>query len=269
MLTGHVTTGTTIAATARQLFGMPNLQYLNAIAIAALQAIADTGATSIFIMEGTPFKNLLPAIRPLTINLPDGTKVKSTHTCNITIPGLPKVLVGHVVPKLTIPPLIGIRVLCDSGCKVLFTKTKCNVWYNRNVISIGKKDPSTDLWTLPINTDIEKVMKSIDEPTSAPSQTVCPPPKMRTTLPLDAHDGVAHVASFTHSVKTRANGVKFAHQSLCNPKISTLLKAVQWGFLDRCPNLSEKLINKYLNASPATAKGHMKRPRHGIRSTTP
>jgi hypothetical protein len=33
--------------------------------------------------------------------------------------------------------------------------------------------------------------------------------------------------------------------------------------------MSKKLILKYLNARPATAKGHMKRPRHGIRSTTP
>jgi hypothetical protein len=32
--------------------------------------------------------------------------------------------------------------------------------------------------------------------------------------------------------------------------------------------MSEKWIFKYLNASPTTAKGHMKRPRHGIRSTT-
>jgi hypothetical protein len=299
VLKGHATTGTTIAATARQSFGKPNPQYLNAIAIAASQVIADTGATSIFIMEGTLCKNLRSAIRPLTINLPDGTKVTSTHTCDITIPGLPKVLVGHVVPKLTILSLIGIRVLCDAGCKVLFTKTKCNVWYNGNVILSGKKDPSTDLWTLPINTDIEKVTKSIDEPTIAPWQAVCPPkhkiqnwkimplihqtqqtyqrkiqnlkmtPSTYITLTSDAHDGVAHVASFTHSVKTRANGVKFAHQLLCNLKISTLLKAVRWGFLDRCPNLSDKLINKYLNASPATAKGHMKRPRHGIRSTTP
>ncbi len=111
--------------------------------------------------------------------------------------------------------------------------------------------------------------QSINEPTSAPLQTVCPPTKKRTTLSSDAHKGVAHVASFTHSIKTRANGVKFAHQSLWNPKISTLLKAVWRGFLDGCLNLSEKLINKYLNASPATAKGHMKHPQHGIRSTTP
>ncbi len=165
------------------------------------------------------------------------------------------------------------------------------MWYNGNIILCGKKDPSTDLWTLPINADIEEGTQSIDKPTNAMldlqvrmvrselhtrwcdqnrtkskhasrigHSLVCPPPKKRTTMPSDAHDGIAHMASFTNSIKTRANGVKFAHQSLCNPKILTLLKAVRRGFLDGCPNLSEKLINKYLNTSPATTKGHMKRP---------
>jgi hypothetical protein len=60
----------------------------------------------------------------------------------------------------------------------------------------------------------------------------------------------------------------FAHQLLCNPKISTLLKATCQGFVRGCPNMLEKLILKYLNPSPATAKGHMKQPRRGIRSTT-
>jgi hypothetical protein len=67
----------------------------------------------------------------------------------------------------------------------------------------------------------------------------------------------------------QANNVKFAHQSLCNPKISTLLKATGQGFLRGCPYISKKLILKYLNPSPATAKGHMKHPRHRICSTTP
>jgi len=82
------------------------------------------------------------------------------------------------------------------------------------------------------------------------------------------HNGI-NVAAFTHSVKTRANSVNFAHQSLCNPKISTLLKVNRKGFLKGCSNISKELICKYLNPSPATAKGHMKRPRHGIKSTTP
>jgi hypothetical protein len=93
--------------------------------------------------------------------------------------------------------------------------------------------------------------------------------------PCDGHaphppaEEVFNLETFTHSVKTQANKVKFAHQSLCNPKILTLLKAVRKGFLKGCPNLTEKLILKYLNPSPATPKGHMKRPKHGIKSTRP
>ena len=55
---------------------------------------------------------------------------------------------------------------------------------------------------------------------------------------------------------------------MCNPKISSLLKALQKGFLKGCPNLSKDLVTKYLNPSPATAKRHMKRPKKGIRSTS-
>ena len=75
------------------------------------------------------------------------------------------------------------------------------------------------------------------------------------------------MATFTHSVRTRANTVKFAHQLLCNPTISSLMKAMQRGFLKGCPNLNQELVVKYLNPSPATAKGHMKCPKQGIRST--
>jgi hypothetical protein len=94
-------------------------------------------------------------------------------------------------------------------------------------------------------------------------------PKARQIQPSSAHNGAPHLACFTHSIKMRAHGIIFAHQALCNPKISSLLKAVQRSFLNGCPNMSKKLILIYLNASPATTKGHMKRPRHGIQSTTP
>jgi hypothetical protein len=39
------------------MFGKPTPQYLNALTIAASEAIADTGATSIFVMEGAAVKN--------------------------------------------------------------------------------------------------------------------------------------------------------------------------------------------------------------------
>jgi hypothetical protein len=59
------------------------------------------------------------------------------------------------------------------------------------------------------------------------------------------------------------------HISHCNPKISSFLKVLCKGFLKGCPNISLQLVTKYLNPSLATAKGHMKRPKKGIRSTQP
>ncbi len=154
--------------------------------------------------------------------------------------------------------LIGIRPLCNAGCTVTFDKDKCDVIYHGKVILRGSKDATTDLWTLPLT----RVAMQSALPRSASVRDRA----LHAGITPMVHPGV-NLATFTHSIKTRANGVKFAHQSLCNPKISTLLKAVRKGFLAGCPNLTEKLILKYLNPTPATAKGHMKRPRHGIRST--
>ncbi len=97
-----------MAATACNLFGNPMPQYLNAITIATNQAIADTGATSIFIMDGVEVDNKRLTKKPLIINLSDGRKVKSTHECNINIPGLPCTLTGHIVTTLAVASLIGI-----------------------------------------------------------------------------------------------------------------------------------------------------------------
>jgi hypothetical protein len=145
--------------------------------------------------------------------------------------------------------------------------------YKEKVILRGFKDASTDLWTLPIPT---KGMQTTPGyvanganyilPQPGPCEGHAPHPPTEATKEASK---VVNLATFTHSVRTRANKVKFAHQFMCNPKILTLLKAVRKGFLKGCPNLTKKLILKYLNPSLATAKGHMKHPRHGIKSTRP
>jgi hypothetical protein len=67
--------------------------------------------------------------------------------CDIIIPGLPTTLVGHIVPELSIASLFGIRV----------------VKYNGNINLVGMKDPTTDLWTLPIVGSADKT-SLIDTP---------------------------------------------------------------------------------------------------------
>jgi hypothetical protein len=84
----------------------------------------------------------------------------------------------------------------------------------------------------------------------------------------DTHaHSATQIAYFTHTIQNKANNIRFAHQSLCSLHISTLLKAIRCGYFKECPNLMAKGVLKYLNPSPATAKGHMKQPRQGIRST--
>ncbi len=102
-------------------------------------AVADTGATSIFIMKGTAMRNVYQATQPLTINLPDGKMVKSTHLCGLMIPGLPTLLEGHIVPDLTVTSLVGIHILCKAGCIVVFMDTACYVMYAENYMNWGQR----------------------------------------------------------------------------------------------------------------------------------
>jgi hypothetical protein len=134
--------------TASQL--LSHIHQTNAMMINPTHAIADTGATSLFIMEGTNCKNKRIAINPITISLPDEKKVTSTHICNNTIPGLPFTLIGHILPKTMMASLLGIRVLCKAGCQVNFDDKTCKDIYKGKVILMGFKDPTSDLWTLPI-----------------------------------------------------------------------------------------------------------------------
>ncbi len=69
----------------------------NTMSFIKTHAVADTGTTSLFMMEGLKMSNVQIATIQLSINLPDGAIVKSTHTCDIILPGLPTMLTGHIV----------------------------------------------------------------------------------------------------------------------------------------------------------------------------
>ena len=114
-----------------------------------------------FYHERHTLKNLRQSDNPIIISLPDDRKVVSTHICDINIPGLPTVLTGHIVLGITMTSLIGIHIFCKAGCYVIFDNEKCKVFYKNNIILRGYKDPTTNLWTLPIFND--KVAKTTPE----------------------------------------------------------------------------------------------------------
>ncbi len=155
--------------------------------------IANSGATQIFVMDGTPVVIKRPTTHPLKVALADGRIVVSTHMCDIKIDGLPTVLTGHIIPDLSIASLFGIRVLTEAGCMVTFDKTNCSVRYNGAIILRGAKDPATDLWTLPLGS-----------PKSTPSHHVTDtiPPAAPEFANARANI-VTESACFTHTVRQK------------------------------------------------------------------
>ena len=109
-------------------------------------AISDSGATGHFVVEGAPVVNKKTATNPITITLPSGSTIRSTHTCNLDIPWLPhQVTEAHIVPGLAHSSLISTRKFCAAGCKVAFDEDECRVYYRGRLALVGGRCPITDL----------------------------------------------------------------------------------------------------------------------------
>ncbi len=205
--------------------------HVNVMQIAPTHAVADTGATSIFVMAGAPADNIRVAKKPIHINLPDGKKILSTHICDVDIPGLPHKLIGHIVPDMKMASLLGIRILCKAGCKVIFDDEKCQVIFKGNTILMGYKDPISNLWTLPILNNKERLWTTPGSDLVASEQTPSRPGPYKGHAPQLPFKPMPALALFLYHCTTKANAVKFMHQSLCNPPITSLLNAINAGFL--------------------------------------
>ena len=75
-----------------------------AMTITSNEAIADLGATQIFIMDGTPVHNKQKTMCLLKVALADGRRVMSTHMCDIIIPGLPATSWDTSYQSCQLPP---------------------------------------------------------------------------------------------------------------------------------------------------------------------
>ena len=86
-------------------------------------AVFDSEATGNFIIEGAPVVNKCIATNPVSITLPDGQRITSTHTFNLDIPWLPhSITAAHIVPGLLHSSLISTRKSCDAGSNMNLAK---------------------------------------------------------------------------------------------------------------------------------------------------
>ena len=115
-------------------------------------AVMDSGATGNFLVSDAPLVQRASDDNPISVTLPDGNKIQSTHVGMLDIPQLPKAArVAHVIPGLNSHSLISVVTLCNAGCEVLFTKINVTVKYRGTTILTGSKCTRTGLWMVPLN----------------------------------------------------------------------------------------------------------------------
>jgi hypothetical protein len=72
-------------------------------------ALVDSGCTGHLLLSNAPFLNKILTANPLTVRLPNGQTMKSTHTATLDIPQLIRVAkAAHVFPAMENNSLLSV-----------------------------------------------------------------------------------------------------------------------------------------------------------------
>jgi hypothetical protein len=111
-------------------------------------AIVNSGCTGHFLLVTVPCLNKVQSRNPLTVRVPNGATMKSSHTADLDIPELNAATSkAHVFPGMAHHSLLSVGKLCDEDYIVTFqrdTVTICNS-ENFNLLSVPR-DETTGLW---------------------------------------------------------------------------------------------------------------------------
>ena len=209
-------------------------------------AIADTGATSNFFTIDTPVINRRIATAPISIQIPNGATMQSTHEAELDLPALPLAArLVHLVPSIQ-HSLLSMGQLCDAGCDVIFDAKSVTVSYANQPVLKGLRNSNTKLWHLDLS------------PTTPTACTRQPAPVLE--LPL-------HIANSATGSASPAELVAFTHAALFSPVLSTLQSALDKGYVQGLPGLTSQTLRKYPPQSTAMVKGHLDQTRKNTQST--
>jgi predicted GIY-YIG superfamily endonuclease len=201
-------------------------------------AKVDSGCTGHFILVTAPCLNKAKSRNPLTVRLPNGATMESSHTADLDIPELNAAASkAHVFPGMAHHSLLSVGQLCDEGYIVTFkqdTVTICNSESSK--LLSGPRDDTTGLWRI----NLKQTNKHIPDP----------------------------IANNVYELRNTGALVHYLHKALFSPTKAAMLQAVKDGHLITWPGLTEDAINKHLKLTPATAMGHLNQRRQNIRSTS-
>jgi hypothetical protein len=124
-------------------------------------AIVDSGCTVHFLLVNAPCLNKVKSQIPLTVRLPNGETMESSHTAELDIPELNVAASkSHVFPGMDNHSLLSVGQLCNEGYIVTFKNasvTVCNS--QKSQILSGPRDLDTGLWCINLRQDNQQTLK--------------------------------------------------------------------------------------------------------------
>jgi hypothetical protein len=119
-------------------------------------AILDSGCTSNFLSATAPCNTKQEAHVPLSLNMPNGTNIQSSHTCDLLLTDLPpQARKVHIIPGLVHKSLISVGQLCNSGCDITFTQEQVPVSRDGKYVMYRSQDPRSRLWRVDLKKKFE------------------------------------------------------------------------------------------------------------------
>ena len=199
-----------------------------------IEPVADTGASGHYFTMNSinDLKHVVPlGTKGVTVTLPDGNKIKSTHQGMLNIDSLPEqAKVVHLFPEIH-SSLLSIGQLCDADCKVYFDKSNVNIVKDHKTILTGVRNMSNKLWNIDIS-----------------------------------DNNCNSIVRETNLLTTKEKIVNFFHACLGSPTEQLFYNAVLKGWVE-FPGLTADMIPKYLSKSRFITRGHMKLLKQGLRSS--
>lgn len=201
-------------------------------------AVADKGASGHYLHPNAPCLNKTPDLCPVRVRLPNGHHIHSSHKCELNVPSLPiNARIAHILPKLANDSLVSIGKMCSAGCVATFTSTTVTITYNDITVLEGIRDHTTGLWKVPL----------VPASTSLVRQ---------------------HAINTAYQLpRNVAQSIQHLYRAAFSPVKSTLIQAIKKGVFLSWPGFSVARVQRHLDTSVASVKGHLDQTRANQLST--
>jgi hypothetical protein len=198
-------------------------------------AILDSGYTSNFLSSTAPCNNKQEAHVPFSVNIPNGTTIQSSHTCDLLLAYLsPQAGNAHILPGLVHNSLISVGKLYNNGSDVTFTQEQVTVSRDGKCVMYGSRHPRSRLWRVDLKQRFET------------KQVQC---------------------NHAHDNSNQKDLINYLHAACFSNVKSTWITEIKNGHFTSWPGLTEQGVEKRLSKSTSTTKGHLNQQRQHARST--